>query len=495
MKVFSTGFIFLTASFLIFSPLVLISAGPSPLLAGEPPEEQQDTAPDAGSKQQLFDTGSLPEDLFEPSRDTQSAPPDFTFSGTVQVRGTMDTSSDDRQENNTSLRNRIILESRYKTSARVSVLSDYLYFGDDNQTDDYDLELHEAAFLYANNRLDLSVGRQIIRWGKADQFSPVDTLNPQDFREFMIPDYEETKQPVWMANLKLLFDGFALEGVFIPFFEAADIDYFDSDWAVFPHLKNRLEKAAVPDTLKNYINTLQVNETDPSNETEFALRLTTTVKNWDIGASWHHTTEDLPYFTSFPVKNIRVDGSFSEQSIASGLQNAVFTNENIEVAYQRTDVLGMEFETTLSGFGIRGEAAWYEKESFLTSSLTSTANHTFSTIIGADYTTPSQIYFNLQFLHRHIFDHTPDILYFEKDTYSLLGEISRDLFSPWIEGRLNYSVILNDNAWYLSPSIKHTRIPNLDIVIGANLFYGDDDTWLGRFNNDSQFFVDVSYHF
>ena len=31
----------------------------------------------------------------------------------------------------------------------------------------------------------------------------------------MIPDYEETKQPVWMANLKLLFDGFALEGVYL----------------------------------------------------------------------------------------------------------------------------------------------------------------------------------------------------------------------------------------------------------------------------------------
>ena len=33
----------------------------------------------------------------------------------------------------------------------------------------------------------------------------------------------------------------------------------------------------------------------------------------------------------------------------------VFTNENIEVEYQRTDVLGMEFETTLSGLGIRDE--------------------------------------------------------------------------------------------------------------------------------------------
>jgi hypothetical protein len=165
------------------------------------------------------------------------------------------------------------------------------------------------------------------------------------------------------------------------------------------------------------------------------------------------------------------------------------------VTYQRTDILGLEFETTLSGFGVRGEAAWYDKESFLTSSLTSAANHTFSYIIGADYTTRSNIYLNLQFLHRHIFDYTPDILYFEKDTYSILGEISRDLFSQWIEGRLNYSIFLNDNSWYLSPSIKHTWIPNLDIIVGANLFYGDDDTWLGRFNDDSQFFVDVSYNY
>lgn len=218
--------------------------------------------------------------------------------------------------------------------------------------------------------------------------------------------------------------------MFIPFFESSNIDYFDSDWAVFPHLKNRLQKAPVPPSIKNYISNLHVNETDPYNETEFALRLTTTISNWDIGASRHHTTEDLPHLKSFPVKNIQVDGSFSEQSIASGQETTVFTNENIEVEYLWTDVLGMGFETTLSGFGIRGEAAWYEKESFLTASLISTANHTFSTIIGADYITPSQIYLNLQFLHRHIFDHTPDILYFEKDTYSLLGEISRDLFSP-----------------------------------------------------------------
>ena len=90
----------------------------------------------------------------------------------------------------------------------VSVLSDYLYFGSEDETDEYDLNLHEAKYQYFTNRFDLSIGKQIIRWGKTDQISPVDTLNPQDLREFVIPEYEERKIPVWMADLKLFSDDF-----------------------------------------------------------------------------------------------------------------------------------------------------------------------------------------------------------------------------------------------------------------------------------------------
>lgn len=205
MTIFKNNTICLALFFFMFSVCVLFFTGASTLTAGEHPEESQantpepantqDSAnnPDSHEKQLLFETNGLPDDIFEPTPDTPEKAPALTLSGTAQIRATMDTSDDDRQENNTSLRNRIILESRYKKNARVSVLSDYLYFGDDNQTDDYDLELHEAAFMYTDNRVDLSVGRQIIRWGKTDQFSPVDSINPQDFREFMIPDYEETK--------------------------------------------------------------------------------------------------------------------------------------------------------------------------------------------------------------------------------------------------------------------------------------------------------------
>jgi hypothetical protein len=447
------------------------------------------------SDESLFFFEDTPATEMFKGTDPEKPKSDLRLSGIVQIRTSMDTKKNEHIENHTHFKNRILIESRYKKSFKISVLSDYLYFGNDNETDDYDLDLHEAFFSHNNNFIDFSLGKKIVRWGKADQISPVDTINPTDAREFILPDYEETKQPVWMANLTLLFDTFTLEGIFIPFFEKSELDYFGTDWAVFPHLKKEISASPVPENIKNYFDRMAVDEQDPDNETEFGLRFTTTIKNWDMGISWHYTTEDIPHFKSFPVKNIRVDGSMNRKDMNTALETAVFTNEKIAVQFQRTHVLGYEFETTLSDFGVRGEAAWYENQSLLTSSLTSSTHPTFTYVLGADYTTRSDIYLNIQFAHRYISGYTSDILYFKRNNYSLTGEISRDIFMDWLEASLLYSLTLNDNSWYLSPRITHTYFTNLDMVIGANLFSGDDDSWLGRFSDNDQLFIDISYRF
>jgi len=479
------------------------TASPGKEPAVSMPKSQYDKPVTAGIKSSsadseeslfLFEDTSAAAEMFKKT-DPEKPESDLRLSGIVQIRSSMDTKKNEHIENHTHFKNRILIESRYKKSFKISALSDYLYFGNDNETDDYDLELHEAFFSYNNNFIDFSLGKKIIRWGKADQISPVDTINPTDLREFILPDYEETKQPVWMANATLLFDTFALEGIFIPFFEKSELDYFGTDWAVFPHIKKEISASAVPENIKNYFNRMAVDEQDPDTETEFGLRFTTTIKNWDLGVSWHHTTEDTPYFKSFPVKHIRVDGSMNREDLNTALDTAVFTDESIAVEFQRTHVLGCEFETILYDFGIRGEAAWYENQSLLTSSLTSSKHATFTYVLGADYTTGSDIYLNIQFAHRYISGHTDDILYFKKNTYSLTGEISRDIFMDWLEASLLYSLTLNDNSWYLSPRITHTYFTNLDLVFGASIFSGDDDTWLGRFSDNDQLFIDISYRF
>lgn len=441
----------------------------------------------------LFDD-TISDDIFNKTG-KQKKKSDFMLSGMLQIRTTLQTKKDDAIENNNSFRNRILVEGKYKNVVTLSALSDYLHFGREDETDEYDLDLYEAKWQYIEKNYGFSIGKQIIRWGKTDQISPIDTLNPQDLREFILPEYEERKIPIWMADLNLFFDQFNLEGVFIPFFEESRIDYFGTNWSIFGHMKKELQNASIPSPLKTYFENINVNEANPDKEAEFAARLTTEVRNIDMGFTFHHTTEDNPYFKSFPVKNIHVTGDLSSQNLGPSLADAILTDENIEVEYKRTNIAGFEFETIFADFGVRGEMVWQENESFLTSSLTSVRNPTFIYIVGADYTTKGNTYLNVQFAHKHISNYTSDIIYFDRNTYSLIGKISKDIISEWLEVNLKYSFTLNNNAWYLSPYFKYTYITNFQCLIGTQLFSGDTDTWFGKFKENDLFFLEVTYRF
>ncbi|MDY0220144.1 MAG: hypothetical protein RBR67_03300 [Desulfobacterium sp.] len=449
----------------------------------------------------IQDTASetiLPDNLFDLEESSTQKPADspLSLSGYVQTRGAMDTVDNSGMEHNTAFRNKTHVEAKYKKLITVSALSDFLYFGDDNFQKDYDLDIHEAYITLPVNKMTITLGKKILRWGKTDQLSPVDTLNPEDFREFIVLDYEDRKIPVWMANLQVKFEKFSLEGVYMPKFEPARQDYFGTDWSVFSHIKQEIRASSLPDQLKNYVNGININETDPDDSGfngEFAIRARTSLNGWDLGATYHYAWEDLPFYSNFPIKNFATDGSMDGESMIFDLADA--RDENIEISYPRVHIAGLEFETTLGNFGIRGEAAWQDQQSFLTSSLTSKQSPTLFYILGADYSGVDW-YVNLQLSHNHIFDHDDSFLYFKKDTVSLLGEINRNLFSQWLEASLHYSITLNnDHEYYLSPRLTYTSITNLDLTFGAHIFEGDSTSFIGRFNRNDQLFLDVTYHF
>jgi len=438
---------------------------------------------------------TLPDDIFEDTgpQPTRSG---VSISGEMYAGGTFQTREDDAVENNQTFRNRVLLEGKYKNRVTVSARSDYLYFSDENKTDDCSLDLWEAKWEYIGKKYGLSLGKQIVRWGKTDQISPVDTLNPQDFREFIIPDYEERKIPVWMANARWFSEYFTLEGVLIPFFEESKWDYFGTNWSVFSHVKEELQGAVSDPALKAYINNLSVRETDPGTGPEFAVRLHTTIKNMDLGFTFHRMTEDNPYHKNFPIKHIRVNGSFSGNAVSSALGPAAFTDEDIEVTYWKTNAAGFEFETTWNEYGIRGDILWMENQSFLTSALTSSRHPAITAVMGVDHTAAAgNTYVNFQMLYSRIRDYSGDILYFDRDSFSLLGEIKQDLASDWLQGGVKYNISLNNASHYLSPYFKYTYVTNLECIAGIGFFFGDEDTWFGRYRDYDFFYVDVKYQF
>ena len=417
-----------------------------------------------------FDFDMLLEETEFERRIAEQGP--FDFGGFIQATGALDTEDDKAGEHTRMVRNTIRLEGkwnpvqettrfRHDSSSRFHALAsvewDYLWFGPDHSSEDCDIRLFEGYFYWSRKPVDLRVGRQIVRWGKTDQISPVDNLNPQDLREFIIPDFEDRKIPNWMVRGRLFSDFLTLEGVYLPFFEPSRIDYFGTDWAIFQHLNRR-----------------SVHEEEPARNLkngEGGVRLTKSVAGWDLGLSYLYAWEDLPYFETFPT-----DGG------------------DVRVTYKRSDILGFAFETTVGKIGLRGEAAYFDQQSFLTENLTSVTKPVFHYVIGADYSSADGWYVNLQFSEQRLCTYQQDILYFQRSNTSVNGEISKEFWRGRFKALLRYNYGLSDKSYYLNPKIICTYIPDLDIVLGANMFGGDSDTLLGLHDEDDQVFLSIKYH-
>ena len=437
----------------------------------------------------------------------------FCLGGFILAKGATDTKKETETEHRRAFRNKIRLEGKWTPAAKsiheligekdkfyalASVESDYIWFGPNHCNDDYDLDLFEGYLYWSRGSAEIRLGKQIVRWGKTDQISPVDNVNSQDLREFIIPDLEDRKIPNWMARIRIFGDSYTLEGIYIPFFEPSDIDYFGTDWAVYQHLKEDVRDSGLPSALKDYLEERSVHESEPAKtfeNGEWGARVSGTIAEWDMALSYLYAWEDLPYYRRFPIKNLKVDDASSFEGLPNSLMGASLTEEDIEVTYKRSHICGFEFETTVRNIGLRGEAAYFDRQSFLTNSLTSIRKPVFFYVLGADYSGENNWYINLQFAHQIISDYNDDILYFRRNNTSLNGQISKEFLRGNLETNLWYNYSLSDKGYYLRPRIICKYFRNLEITLGLNIFGGDADTLMGYYDDNDQVFLSFKYYF
>lgn len=63
-------------------------------------------------------------------------------------------------------------------------------------------ELREAAAECRQGAWLLKAGRQVVVWGKADNFRVLDAVHPFDYREFLLESKEEARRPLTMARVE-----------------------------------------------------------------------------------------------------------------------------------------------------------------------------------------------------------------------------------------------------------------------------------------------------
>lgn len=413
----------------------------------------------------------------------------FEFSGNFRNLFTGDIRDDNEFEDDNFNHAALQLEGKYDFNPNLYAvlgvdLNHFAYRNGGDWEGDVDLRFWNAYLNFSGTSYNLRVGNQIVKWGKADEVGPLDLVNPEDYREGLLQDRSDRKVPVPMINLELFKGVYKLQGVFIPFFEKSDIDIVGRNWALFDHYKEevgnfRTEEEDYPNSLEN---------------SGAGTRFSGTIANLDYGFYYLHNRDSLPSIDSlivppgFPLP-------VTSNSIKDLARFAHTTGQPIRLKYDRRHIGGVDFETTLGDFGVRGEFAYISKKSFLTNELESISKPMIQYVLGADYNGPRSFYINLQFAQSIILDYEDKILFSEKYNNVINGKITKGILDDNVELSFRYLYGITEGDCYYNPAVILKYWQNVTFEIGAEFVDGPENTLLGVFENNDEVYVILEWYF
>ncbi len=424
------------------------------------------------------------------------------FKGEFWARGTVDLKNEHPYEDLTSDHETLLLQvegaSASSFSFKGGMRLDRLAFRRGSSREDTRLDLWEAYLCYQGENLEITVGQQIIRWGKADEMTVLDNLNPQDLRELLTLRLEERKRPWPWLRIQYFTPNFTFEGVFTLWPVRHLKDDMGTDWAVFDHLKTQLESNPLFVDLSRSLS-LKKEYPGPSlKEAEWGLRVSGTVAtlDWEISFLHAHNRSFYYYVTSFPIKGLSLkDPSNPANDLLTQLSNLKISGTEIKVGLPQDNIVGLAFETTWRDMGLRGEFAYHTDRVFLKRDLSSVRKGYWQYVIGLDYQFQNGLYFNLQFLQQRILGWNQKILFDPELDSSLFLRISKSFWQDFFEVRLDGYYDLTRRMYYLNPEIRYQWRDNLTFFGGLHLLGGARGSFLDVYDDNDQVYFGLKATF
>jgi hypothetical protein len=425
-------------------------------------------------------------DTADESTDNKSA---FQLTGMIRDKLTYDLKEDDDKEDDLSNHGKFRFGAKYVPHDRFHALFsmdvDYLQYKNDSNWDyDDTVRLYNAYVNWSSSAFNLKIGNQILRWGKTDGYSPLDNLNPEDYRDGIAGRREDRKLPIPMVNLQLYRGKFSIQGVYIPVFVEPELEIVGTDWAVFQHADEEIGGFSVRDE-------------EPSHclsNSEFGFRFAGILKKIDYAFSWFHTREDLPSIDtlSLPIGFPMLPGNVTMRDL---LLLGRLTGQTVTLKHDRQNIYGVEFETTTGDFGLRGDLAYFDKSSYITREVRRTRKPTAHAMVGVDYNGPEAWYANLQFFQSFIVNYDDSISGADKTASAINGTLSKEFFNGNIKPECRAYYDLSGDATLLNPKVIINYWEPLIIEVGAELFDGSEETIIGMFGENDLVYAQFEANF
>ena len=351
--------------------------------------------------------------------------------------------------------------------------------------------LRELWVDFKIDKFDIKLGKQQVAWGKTDGFKLLDILNPTDYREFILMDSEDSRIPIWMANIKYyITPKHNLQFIWMPYYVANFQALPGSIWALNP------------------VNTVQLLGTLPITSAKvWGKEPATTLQNSDIGFRYEGQIGEKFDFT------VNYLHRWDQNNVFPALvkiRPAPFTLIFLEEP-KRQNIYGGSFTTTIDNLlgmkdlVVRGEVAYfYHKTFFMIKNPSPIQKDNLQAVIGFDknvWFLSKQWFVSLQLFENLIFN------YPEFDISSLGGGkqknheenftalVSTDFSNQRWKPEVLFIWNLSQGDGWIRPRVSYTISDKWTAAAGFNIFWGKKDDALGQMSVNDQVFVEIKYSF
>jgi hypothetical protein len=322
------------------------------------------------------------------------------------------------------------------------------------------VELREF-YLYTSvlKKLRLTLGKQQIVWGQTDGLKLLDVVNPQNFREFMLDDFEDSRIPLW--SLKAEFD---IADVGVQFIWIPDNSYHITQDFDAPYFTKSLFKQLPGGVQMQLENPIKRNRFLA--DSDIGLKLSRFKKGWDLSLNYLYYYDDLPVFYTEIITN-------TTRPIAK-----------ISPVFKRQHLIGGTFNKVFGSATFRGELAYVFNQNFTSNTSAVRGieqSNVYKSALGIDYIKGEHVVsFQLftDWVVSGIDPYNRDRL----ETNTSL-QVSKELLNDDLTAEILWVHNANHGDGYATPKISYWVNSSTKLLLSSSIFYGNENLLFGQFTN------------
>ena len=339
--------------------------------------------------------------------------------------------------------------------------------------DRVDAEIREFYMETTWRAAYLTIGKQQTVWGKADGLKVLDVVNPQDYREFVLDDWEDSRIPLWTLKAEVPVKDMTLQLLWItdttchrlpqegsPFLVTAGQPDLPDRFHIEMHGANRPARFLT--------------------DSDLGLRLTAFRKGWDLSFNY------LYHYADAPVLHRRIGLSEDGPTI------------HVYPEYVRSHLIGATFSNAFGNLTLRGEMALNLGSMFATTwnvgDGPARKMNEFAYVLGFDWYGIKETFLSLQCFQNWALGDTKGLVRNKVESYvSFLAR--RELLHDTLFLKALLIENLDGRGGMLRLEASYELREDMRIWAGLDLFHGSATENFGQFDSRDRLIAGIKWFF